>query len=409
MPKRILPLTRAKITKAKPREKAYKLSDGGGLHLLVSPSGGKLWRLQYRFDGKQKLLSFGQFPDVTLNMARDRRSEARTLLAEGHDPAEEKKAAKKAAESSFELVAREWFAKNDPGWSQGHSSTVIRRLQKDVFPVIGHKPVASIKASDVRSMLLKIEERGAAETAVRIKIICGQVFRYSVAIGKIEHDPSASIRPHEIFTKREARHLAAIIEPKELGSLLVAIDGYQGTLVVQSALRLAPLLFVRPGELRGMEWDEVDFGAALWSIPPARMKMRQPHFVPLSSQALQILAELHTLTGGGRFAFPGRTGSRIMSNNSVTAALRYLGYGSDAMTWHGFRATARTILDEVLGFRVDLIEHQLAHAVRDTNGRAYNRTSFLDDRRDMMQRWADYLDSLKAVPNIIPFRRTGAQ
>jgi integrase len=412
MPKRIPPLSDARVSKAKPADKEFKLSDGGGLHLLVTTTGGKLWRFQYRFNGKQKLLAFGRYPEISLSVARQRREEARAFLALGQDPGEAKKDAKRAAvfnaASSFELVAREWFRKNEPGWSQGHSSTVIRRLQKDVFPAIGNKPVSEIKASDIRSMLLKIEERGATETAVRIKIICGQVFRYAVAIGRLEHDPSAAIKPREIFMKREARHLAAIIDPKALAPLLSAIDGYQGTLVVKSALRLAPLLFVRPGELRGMEWKEVDFGEALWSIPAERMKMNQPHLVPLSSQALQILQELWSFTGAGKFVFPGRTSARPMSNNSVTAALRYLGYTGDTVTGHGFRATARTMLDEVLGFRVDLIEHQLAHAVRDTNGRAYNRTSFLDDRRVMMQKWSDYLDSLKDGAQIIHLYKKAA-
>jgi len=412
MPKRIPPLSDAQVSKAKPAEKDYKLSDGGGLYLLVTTTGGKLWRLKYRFDGKQKLLALGKYPDLPLANARRRRDEARTLLAEGNDPSEVKKAAKKAAAlkeaSSFEIMAREWFSKNEPVWSPSHSRTVINRLQKDVFPTIGSKPVSEITASDVRAMLLKIEARGAAETALRIKIICSQVFRYAVAAGRIEHDPSAALKPREIFKRREARHHAAITEPLELAHLLRAIDDYRGTLVVKSALQLAPLLFVRPGELRGMEWSEIDFETALWSIPAERMKMKQPHLVPLSRQAIEILQTLKPLTGRGVHVLPGRA-SRPMSNNSVNAALRYLGFNSDTVTGHGFRATARTILDEVLGFRVDLIEHQLAHAVRDPNGRAYNRTSFIEDRRLMMQKWADYLDTLKAGAKIIPIYQTAAQ
>lgn len=399
MPKRILPLSDAQVSKAKPTEKDYKLSDGGGLYLLVTSNGGKLWRFQYRFDGKQKLLAFGQYPEITLANARKRREEARTLLANGKDPGEVKKAAKKAAAlkeaSAFELVAREWFGKNKPVWSSGHSLTVMCRLEKDLFPVIGSKPVSEITASDIRTMLLKIEARGAVETASRIKIMCGQVFRYALATGRLEHDPSAALKSREIFRKREVRHHAAITDPKELAPLLMAIDEYPGTFVVKSALKLTPMLFVRPGELQKMEWSHIDFDAALWSIPAELMKMKQPHLVPLSRQALKILQGLHPATGHGRYVYPGR-GSRPMSNNSINAALRYLGYDNETVTGHGFRATARTILDEVLGFRVDLIEHQLAHAVRDTNGRAYNRTSFLDDRRQMMQAWADYLDCLKA-------------
>jgi len=400
MPKRILPLSDAQVNKAKPAEKDYKLSDGGGLHLLVTTSGGKLWRFQYRFDGKQKSLALGQYPEFSLANARKRREEARTLLANEQDPGEAKKAAKKAEAlkdaSSFELVAREWFGKNEPVWSSGHSSTNMNRLKRDVFPVIGSMPVSEISASDIRAMLLKIEARGAVETATRIKIMCGQVFRYAVATGRLEHDPTASLKSREIFRKRVTRHHAAITEPTELTPLLLAIDEYQGTFVVKSALQLTPLLFVRPGELQNMEWSEIDFDAALWSIPADRMKMKQPHVVPLAKQALKIFQVLQPVSGSGRYVFPGRTSSRPMSNNSINAALRYLGFNKDTVTGHGFRATARTILDEVLGFRVDLIEHQLAHAVRDPNGRAYNRTSFLDDRRQMMQAWADYLDGLKA-------------
>jgi integrase len=409
MPKRIIPLSDAQVSKAKPTDKEFKLSDGGGLHLLVTTTGGKLWRLQYRINGKQKLLALGRYPEITLANARKRREDARTLLANGQDPSEAKKAAKKAAAikeaSSFELIAREWFSKNKPVWSPGHALTVICRLEKDVFPAIGNKPVSEITASDVRTMLLKIEARGAAETALRIKIMCGQVFRYAVATGRLEHDPSAALKPREIFKRRETQHHAAITDPKELAPLLRAIDEYQGTIIVKSALQLTPLLFVRPGELQKMEWADLDLEAALWSIPADRMKMKQPHFVPLSRQAVSVLKALQPLTGYSRYVFPGRA-SRPMSNNSINAALRYLGYDGDTVTGHGFRATARTILDEVLGFRVDLIEHQLAHAVRDTNGRAYNRTSFLEDRRKMMQRWADYLDNLKEGAKIIPLYQT---
>lgn len=410
MPKRIRPLSDAQVSKAKPAEKDYKLSDGGGLYLLVTTTGGKLWRFQYRYDGKRKLLALGQYPHITLASARKRREDARTLLAEGKDPGEVKKEVKRAKAikeaSSFEVLAREWFGKNEPVWSPSHARTVINRLAKDVFPAIGSKPVSDITAQEILAMLLKIEARGAAETALRIKIICSQVFRYAVATGKLELDPSAALKPREVFRRREVRNHAAITDPQELAPLLRAIDEYHGTLIVKSALRLTPLLFVRPGELRGMEWSEIDFEAALWSIPAERMKMKQPHLVPLSRQALEILQALKPLTGHGKLVFPGR-GARPMSNNSINAALRYLGFDTDTVTGHGFRATARTILDEVLGFRVDLIEHQLAHAVRDTNGRAYNRTSFIEDRRQMMQKWSDYLDRLKEGAKIIPLYQAG--
>lgn len=400
MPKRIPPLTATQVSKAKPKEKEYKLSDGGGLHLLVTPSGGKLWRLQYRFNEKQKTLAFGQYPEISLSDARERREVARKLLANGQDPNDVKKSTQGAAtvhrELSFEQVAREWFKKNEPAWSCGHSAIVMSRLERDVFPEIGSKPVTEITASDIREILLRIDARGATETAYRIKVVCGQVFRYAVATGRLEYDPSAALRPREILRKRKIKHHAAVIDPEELAPLLRAIDGYQGTIIVKSALQLAPMLFVRPGELQKAEWAEIDFEAALWSIGPERMKMKAGHLVPLPSQALKILHDLKAITGGGRYVFAGRTSTRPMSNNAVNAALRYLGYDCDTATAHGFRATARTILDEVLGFRVDLIEHQLAHQVADPLGRAYNRTSFLDDRRKMMQRWADYLDELKA-------------
>ena len=372
MPKRIAPLSDARVSKAKPTDKEYKIADGGGLHLLVTPSGGKLWRLKYRFDGKEKLLAFGSYPEISLAIARQRRLEARMLLATAQDPGEVKKSVQKAAtieaSSTFELVADEWYEKNKTVWSTGHATTVKGRLKKDVFPAFGGKPVTAITASDVRTMLLKIEARGATETAIRIKIICGQVFRYAVATGRMENDPSATLKSHEIFRKRVTRHHAAVTDPKEL----------------------APLLFVRPGELH-----ELDLEAALWLIPAERMKMRLPHVVPLAKQALEVFKALQPVTGSGRYVFPGRTSSRPMSDNSVNAALRYLGFDRETVTGHGFRATARTILDEVLGFRVDLIEHQLAHAVRDPNGRAYNRSSFIYDRRQMMQAWADYLERLR--------------
>ncbi len=398
MPKRVLPLTDTQIKNAKPKDKPYKLTDGNGLHLLVTPTGGKLWRFNYLFDGKQKTLFLKSYPERTLLEARKDREDARRLVANGQDPSEVKKAIKQAAvieaASLFEVVAREWYAKNEPVWSSGHAQTVKSRLERDVYPQIGKKAVQGITAAEVRNMLLKVEARGAVDTALRIKIICGQIFRYAVATGLLEHDPSAALRPREIFQKREAKHHAAITDPKELAPLLRLINDYQGTFIVKSALTLSPLLFVRPGELQKMEWSEVNLDEGLWSIPATKMKTRQPHLVPLAAQAVEILRGLYPVTGSGQYVLPGRTSSRPMSNMALTAALNYLGY-RDIQTPHGFRATARTILDEVLGFRVDLIEAQLAHAVRDANGRAYNRTSFLEDRRKMMQEWADYLDGLK--------------
>ena len=411
MPKRIAPLSDIQISKAKPKDQNYKLQDGYGMYLLVTVSGGKLWRYDYRFDGKRKTIAFGAYPTISLADARKRRDDAQKHLANDQDPGAVKKALQEAADASeavisntFEKIALAWFAKNEQTWSPGHATTVKSRLGKDVFTQIGKMPIASITASDVRALLLKVEARGAVDTALRIKIICGQIFRYGVAHGHLEHDPSASLKPREIFQKREAKHHAAITDPKKLAPLLRDIDDYTGTIIIKSALKLAPMLFVRPGELRKMEWVEIDFDAAEWSIPASKMKTRQPHLVPLSHQALSILKELHQLTGGGQYVFPGRTSSRPMSENSVNAALRYMGYDKSLMTGHGFRAVARTILDEVLRFRVDLIEHQLAHAVKDANGRAYNRTSFIEDRQQMMQKWSDYLDDLKTGTKVPTLR-----
>lgn len=407
-----MPLTNTAISNAKPgvtpngktTDKPYKMGDTGGLYLEVAPSGGKWWRLKYRFDGKEKRLSLGVYPDVSLKDARQRRDDARKLLANGIDPGENRKAVKATksdrAANSFEVIAREWFAKNSATWSENHGSRIIRRLERDIFPWIGGRPIAEIKAKELLATLRRIEERGAVETAHRAHQNCGQVIRYAIATGRAERDPCPALKGALPPVKQS--HHAAITEPKATAELLRAIDGYQGSLVTKCALRLAPLFFVRPGELRKAEWAEINLDKAEWNIPAERMKMREPHLVPLSTQAVEILRELHALTGGGRYVFPGaRTNGRPMSDNAVLAALRRMGYAKDEMSGHGFRAMARTILDEVLGVRPDYIEHQLAHAVRDPNGRAYNRTAHLAERRKMMQQWADYLDKLKAGAEVI--------
>ena len=281
---------------------------------------------------------------------------------------------------------------------------ILRRLELNVFPWIGTNPIIDIKAPDLLMVLRRIESRGALETAHRVKIICGQVFRYGVATGRAERDPAADLRG--ALPPTQPKHLSAITDPKKVAGLLRAIDGYEGSFVTKCALKLAPLLFVRPGELRKAEWTEIDCDAAEWNIPAEKMKNRQPHLVPLACQAVEILREIQPLTGAGRYVFPSaRTPHRPMSNNAVLAALRRMGFEKHEMSGHGFRAMARTILDEVLQVRVDFIEHQLAHAVRDPNGRAYNRTAFLPERRKMMQTWADYLDGLKAGAEVIPLRR----
>lgn len=411
MRKRITPLSDVQVRNAKPKEKNHKLSDGQGLYLLVTTTGGKLWRLDYTFSSKRKTLALGIYPAVTLSDARQRRDDARKQLANGIDPGEFKKIQKALTiaetENSFELVAREWHCKFSSTWSQTHASTTIGRLELDVFPALGERPVGEIKPTELLAMLRRIESRGALETAHRVRTICGQVFRYAVATGRAERDPAADLKG--ALPPYKKRHLSAITEPKEVAALLRAIDGYQGSLVVKSALQLAPLVFVRPGELRQAEWAEVDLTAAEWNIPAERMKMKQPHLVPLSLRAIEILQELKILTGKSRYLFPsGRSFHRPMSNNAINAALRRMGFGKDEMTGHGFRAMARTILDEVLQVRPDFIEHQLAHAVKDPNGRAYNRTAHLAERRKMMQIWADYLDGLKAGAKVIPIAQNQA-
>lgn len=402
--------TGVKNVKPNPDKKITKLSDGGGLHLLVTASGGKLWRFQYRFGGKQKLMAFGAYPAVSLADARKLREAARKQLANGQDPGAIKKAIQEAvivaAASVFEIVAHEWFEKRKTEWVASHAVSVKGRLDNYILPAFGAKPIDEIKASDVRAMLLKIEARGTVEAAKRVKVICGQIFRYGIAHGLLENDPSVSLKPSELFRKVEKKHFAAITDPKELAPLLRALEGYQGGIETRCALRLIPMLLLRPGELRGLEWSWIDTETAHISIPAEKMKMRFPHVVPLSQQALSILEEIRPLTGTGKYVLPSvRSASRPISNNTFNAAFRRMGYDGDTVTSHGFRATARTILDEVLGFRVDLIEAQLAHAVRDANGRAYNRTSFLEDRRKMMQHWADYLDGLKEGGKVIPLAR----
>ncbi len=398
-------LTDTAIRKAKPSAKPIKLFDERGLFLIVTPSGGKWWRFRYKFDDKEKLLSLGVYPDVGLKDARERRDEARKLLADGIDPGENRKAQKSAkverAANSFEVVAREWYAKYSPNWAEHHGDRIIRRFERDIFPWIGGRPIADVAPRELLEVVRRIENRGALETAHRALGNCGQVFRYAVATGRAERDPSADLRG--AIPPAKGGHFASVTEPKKVAELLRVLDGYQGTLVVTSALRLAPLVFVRPGELRKAEWADIDLDAAEWRYTVT--KTDTAHIVPLATQAVAILRELHALTGTGRFVFPGaRTNGRPMSDNAILAAMRRMGIPKDEMSGHGFRAMARTILDEVLGVRPDLIEHQLAHAVKDPNGRAYNRTAHLPERKKMMQQWADYLDKLKAGADVIPIR-----
>jgi integrase len=384
------------VSNAKPETKTYNLSDGGGLYLLVKPNKTKAWRFNYRFNGKQKTLAIGVFPDVSLKAAREKHKEARESLANDIDPSSQKKAMKAAKQSesdnNFEVVAREWVKTR----GKKAVSTEKRQqalLEKDLFPYVGNRPIADISTPEVLLVLRKIENRGAIETAHRAKRLLGQVFRYAIVTGRAERDPSADLK--EALAQPTKTHFKSITEPAEVGPLITAINNYQATPVVMAALRLTPLLFCRPGELRHLEWKEVNFDEARIELPASKMKTREPHIIPLATQAMEILKELQLITGRGKFVFPSARGaSRPLSENGVRTALRTLGYTNEQISPHGFRAMARTILDEVLNFPVDWIEHQLAHSVKDANGRAYNRTKHLEQRRGMMQKWADYLDEL---------------
>ena len=400
-------LTDTKIRSAKPGEKPVKLSDEKGLYLLVTQAGGKWWRLDYRFSGKRKTLSMGVYPDVGLKEARGRRDEARKLLAGDIDPGEHRKAQKAAklerASNSFETVAREWFAKHSLNWATTHADKIIQRLEKDVFPWLGGKPIAEITAPELLTVLRRIENRGALDTAHRARQNCGQVFRYAVATGRCERDPSGDLRG--ALAPAKHKHFAAITDPLAVGELLRAIDGFQGTFIVQCALKLAPLFFARPGELRKAEWQQFDLEKGEWRYFVTKTK--NEHLVPLSSQAVAILQELHPLTSTRKFVFPGRDPQKPMSEAAVNAALRRMGYDTKTeITGHGFRAMARTILHQELGIKPEVIEHQLAHRVPDALGTAYNRTKFLTERRKMMQQWADYLEKLKAGAEIIPINQS---
>ncbi|MHB8843990.1 MAG: tyrosine-type recombinase/integrase [Nitrospirota bacterium] len=401
-------LTDIKVKNAKPKEKQYKLTDGQGLYLLVTPQGGKLWRFKYYFNSKEKVRAFGIYPDISLADAREKRDAARKQVANDIDPGEVYKAQKKATlavtENTFEVVAREWHERFKQRWTKVHADTTIRRIELNVFPWLGTRPIGEIKAPELLAVLRRIESRGAQETAHRVKTICGQIFRYAVATGRAERDPAADLKG--ALPPAPKTHLAALTDPKEVADLLRIMDGYEGSFVTRCALRLAPLVFVRPGELRQAQWSEINLETAEWNIPAERMKMKQAHLVPLSRQAVEILRELKPLTGSGRYLFPSvRSSARPMSNNAILAALRRMGYSKDEMTGHGFRAMARTILDEVLQVRPEFIEHQLAHAVRDPNGRAYNRTAHLEERKKMMQTWSDYLDGLKVGAKVLPFAK----
>ena len=422
----------ATIRNIKPGDRRKRLPDGEGLHLLLFVKGGAHgWRLAYTHAGRRNVLSLGTYPDTSIALARKKAGEARRLLSEGVDPSGARKVLKidqarrrendrladagLPAIDSFEAVAREWLEKvHVPAVSEGQAERTGKRLERGVFPWLGRKPLAAVKAPELLACLRRVEDSGGGDTAKRIRQACGQVFRYGIATGRCERDVAADLR--DALAPVHTKHLAAITDPKRVGELMRAIESYRGHGVTRAALQLAPLVFQRPGEIRKAEWSEVDLDGALWTIPAARMKRTKemkangpPHIVPLSTQAVAVLRDLEPLTGHGRYVFPGlRTGQRPMSDAAVLAALRRMGFPKDEMTGHGFRAMARTMLAERLGVEESVIEAQLAHAVKDSLGRAYTRTEFVEQRRAMMQTWADYLDRLRKGGEVLPLRERAA-
>lgn len=403
-------LTDSKIRNTKATDKPLKLADEKGLFLLIHPNGSKYWRQKYRAGGKEKTLAHGVYPEVGLKEARERRDEARKLLANGIDPGEHRKAMNEAkaerAANSFEAVAREWIGHKKTEWTESVAIKTLSRFDKDIFPWMGGRPIAEITAPEILKVLRRIDDRGARYTAHKARENIGQVFRYAIQTSRAERDPSADLKG--AIPPAKEKHFAAITTPGEVAALLRAIDAFRGTFPVLCALRLSPLLFVRPGELRRAEWASFDLDRAEWRYLVT--KTGTNHLVPLASQAVAILRELHALTGHGQYVFPGaRDPKQTMSDAAVNAALRRMGYDTkEEMTGHGFRAMARTILHEELGIKPEVIEHQLAHQVPDVLGTAYNRTKFIEERRAMMQTWADYLDKLKAGAEVIPLHGNAA-
>lgn len=390
-------LTELQVRAAKPRDKAYKLFDERGLYAIVNKDGSCWWRFKYRFEGREKLLSLGIYPDVPLRRAREKRNEARRLVADGVDPGAKRKAEKAALADTFEAVAREYLSMKGNALAKTTAEKRLHRFESFLFPRLGNRPISKITAPEFLDALKRVERHGKNETAHRLRSESGQIFRYAIATGRAERDITADLRGALIPVV--VKNHAAITDPVAIAQLLKAIDGYQGRQpITEAALKLAPLLFVRPGELRGARWEEMNLELAEWRIPAARMKMREAHIVPLASQALTILQDLAPVTGPNGYVFPGmRDSNRPMSNNAVTAALRRMGYTGDEMTWHGFRSLASTTLNEQ-GFPPDVIELQLAHRERNEVRAAYNKAQRLDERRKMMQAWADHLDHLRETP-----------
>ncbi len=399
-------LTDVTIRNLKPREKQYKVSDGKNLFLLIKSTGAKYWRYRFFFANKEKVLAIGVYPEVTLSQARERRDEAKKQLVEGNDPSflkqTKQQAKKQSDQNSFEVIAREWHTKFLSKWTKDHAQLIIRRLEKDLFPWIGNRPISEVTSMELLRLMRRIEARGAKETAHRILQTCGQVFKYAIVTARAEIDPSAALKG--ALEPVQTQHYASITDPTQVGKLLRTIDDYQGFFVTKCALKLAPLVFVRPGELRKAEWSEINFDTAEWRIPATKMKMKSLHIVPLSRQALDVLRLLHPLTGDGKYLFPGVAKSaRPMSENTINGALRRLGYTSNEITAHGFRAMASTLLNEQ-GWNRDAIERQLAHSERNNIRAAYNYAEYLPERRKMMQEWADYLEQLNIGTKIVQIR-----
>jgi integrase len=395
-----MPLSDPAIRAAKPQEKPYKLFDERGLFLLIKPNGARLWRFKYVIDGREKLISFGDYRDVPLKRARDKRDEARRLVADGKDPSVQRQAERTARADTFAAVAEEWLQGKRKTLSEGTWNRDRDQLTKMVGPYLGKRPIATIQALELLDVLRRLEAKGIQDTAYRVRAVVGRVFRYAIATGRAKHDISADLKG--ALAPKQTRNHPSITEPQKVGQLLRAIDGYDGQPATRAALRLAPYVFLRPGELRAAEWSEFDLDAEEWRIPGPRMKMGEQHIVPLSSQAVVILRELQPLTGNGRYVFPAiGPATRPLSENTLNAGLRRLGYSGDEHTAHGFRSMASTLLNEQ-GWHPDLIELQLAHAERNKVRAAYNKAQRLPERRKMMQAWADYLDTLRAGGKVIP-------
>ncbi|MFV1874088.1 MAG: tyrosine-type recombinase/integrase [Oleiphilus sp.] len=391
-------LTNIKINNTKPTNRTQKFGDGNGLVFVQKPNGSKLFHFNFRLDNRQRTISFGEYPEVSLEKAREMARETKALVKKGVDPTIHKKQknieATKARLETFEAVARDWYKIKTAQYTEGHRKRCLRMLEIHLFPEFGDIPLDQLTTPMILAALRKIEEQGKFETAHRAKQVADQTLRYANQIGLIERNVAQYLTG--ALRSPDTQHFAAITDPKQLGSFLRAIDGYSGGLSVRTGLALTPHLLLRPGELRKLEWTDINWEKRIISIPNHRMKTREHHIVPLSRQVLELLTELKPFSGYGPYVFsPPARFDRCLSDNAIRSAIRAIGYDKNTVTPHGFRATARTLLDEELGFNIAWIEHQLAHAVIDTNGRAYNRTTHLDNRRVMMQRWSDYLDELK--------------